>query len=122
MHIIYHQNAKDQTFCKEDTLLQPSIVIQKDHTYLYSVIMVHTESCFPYFINWMMVNISVNNGTFTELIAYYPPIIATKYKFILLKQSSSIKLKRIPRTNFSLQTWIHQHGLQVMDSCDMNVT
>lgn len=121
MHIIYHKNAKDQTFRKEDTLFQPSIVIQKEKTYLYSVVMVHTDSSFPYFINWMVINISITKGTFNELVSYYPPTIVTKYKFFLLKQSNVIKIEHIPRPYFSLQTWIHKHRLQVIDICDMNV-
>ena len=43
MQIIYHEHAKNKTFHKEDTLFQPSIVIQKDNHYLYSIVMVHTK-------------------------------------------------------------------------------
>jgi hypothetical protein len=121
MNILYSKNAKYETDI-EDTLLQPSIVIQRDPQYLYSLIMVNSQLSVPYFINWMMINISINQGTFQEIIHYYPPTQSCTYQFFLFQQPSFIKYDIPYRRSFSLQYWIHKNGVQLKDTCDMNIT
>ena len=120
------KNAQGQTFTKEETLFAPQVIIQQQDIHrLYSLVMIDPDTSAPYFLHWMLINIDLGESTFQEIVSYYPPTPPKgthRYIFYVLQQSGYIKMTAPKnRTRFSLQVWIHAHGLRIVDETRMRV-
>ena len=118
-------NANEHVFSKEDTLFQPTVVINKCPSKYYTLLMIDPDSTSLDFVNWMIINISITKSTFQEILPYYPPtptINEHRYFFYLLEQEEVITVPRPnKRTWFSLEKFIYTYGLRAVEDVTMRV-